>query len=300
MREGKRITTQRQLSLHISPKLGHRSHRSHPSHPEGEGLTTGGEEASGIAEAGDSQAELLIEVRIALARLFLNRGVSEAAGESVEKIEALSPEHPELRVLEDQLRRLRRFQIPQEQYEQTARRAYEHWEHGEYGAAAQLFERLRQAHPQDLNVLLRLAEAYHRQDQLPRALELLESGGRQFLSERNLEAARQCFHRLLELAPERFSAHLALAQLAQAEGDRRAAVEQYLRLSDWVEEPKRPAAGAAEARGTLEQLAAALEQARHLDPQSEPVLRRLGLAYEKLERLEDARETYRALAESCR
>lgn len=254
-----------------------------------ERLTTEGAEASGMAGAGALQAELLVEVRIALARLFLNRGVSEAAADSLEKVEALAPEHPELRVLQDQLRRLRQFQIPREQYEQTARRAYEHWEHGEYGAAAQLLERLRQAHSQDLDVLLRLAEAYLRQDLLPRALELLENGGRQFLSERNLEAARQCFHRLLELAPEHFSAHLALAQLAQAEGDSGAALEQYLRLSGMVQDPAQ-----------LPALAAALEQARHIDAQNEPLLRRLATVYEKLERLEDARETYRTLAESCR
>ena len=229
------------------------------------------------------------DLHLALCRAYLSRGEADQAGACLEVVREASPDSPERPLLEDQLRRLERYQIPQAQFSENLRSARQHWEHGEYGAAAQLYEQLLKAQPRNLELVEKLAEAYDRQGLSPKASDLLDRSGHGFLSERNFPAAQRCFQRLVELAPDRLSAHEALAELAVAEGNPEAAVRQYLHLADRVEEPRQ-----------LPELVSALEQARDIQPESEEVLRRLGTAYRKLKRQEEAIETYRALAEQCR
>lgn len=236
-----------------------------------------------------SARELMVNLAVALARLHLARGVADEAERCIQDIESIDAKRRELRGLREQLDLLQRFRLPQAEFEQNLARSQEHWEHGEYGAAAQLMEQLLQSQPRNLDLIQKLAEAYNRQGQTSRAAELLHQRGQAFLSERHLEGARQCFHLLLEAAPEQFSTHLALAQLALAEGNTQAALDQYIHLADRFEEPR-----------DFPLLIEALERALEIDPGNEEALRRLAVAHTRQGKPDKAREYYRSLAGTAR
>lgn len=231
-------------------------------------------------------ASLWSRVHFSLARRYLARGEAEPAAKSMRQIELADPEHPELPALRDRLHRLERFQIPQEEFQENLQKAEQHWEHGEYGAAALLYEQLLKSQPRSLEIVLRLAESHSKQNQRPKAIELLENRGHLFLTERNLDAARQCFHQVLHLEPGRFAVHRALADLALAEGRPEAAAEHYVHLADLIESPK-----------DLPLLVSALEKAKEIAPEHEEIHRRLAAAYRKSGHWDAALDTCLSLAE---
>ena len=234
----------------------------------------------------DWATDLWTDIQLALARHYLARGEVEQAKSSIEQVEAATADHPDLLDLRNRLDHLNRFQIPQETFRENIRQVEQHWEHGEFGAAANLLEQLVKSQPRDIELIERLATAYHEQGHRTKAVDLLEKRGQIFLSERDFPKARQCFHRILRMIPGSIPAHTALAELALAEGNSKTAIDQYIHLVDMVEDPE-----------DWPQLVVALEKARNIDPQNEEVLRRLASSYRKVGALDQARETYRSLAE---